>query len=788
MAGLESRMVKLANRAEVVTQRMHAIEELEIPTDKYQKLEDELSGLKNQYEAIKAKKQELLDMGFREDSGGIASFNEKLAAIEKTMEAVHQKQQALKDSGEAFVDPKTTEGYAQAEAKLREINADMSATSKQIGALELKTKQFGKESRRSFTAFSKHAGKATNSMGSLARRIMTLAKSVFIFRVISQAFRNMLNGFKDGLKSYAKYSAEYNKSMSGMASASSQLKNSLAAAVGPILNIVAPALTTMINLITRATQAVSQFIAAITGKSTWTRAKKQQIDYAKSLDNTSKAADKAKTSLAGFDDLDILQKDGSGSGATGGGEVTGAGAFEEVPLNKSLAQLLKDMWDRGDLTEMGTYIGQKLKEALDSIQWGLIQKSARMVAKRIATLLNGFIETEGLGQTIGHTLGESINTGLTAMNSFFKNFHFDSLGKFITNGIQAAFQTIDWGMLGNSLSLLAQGLFDFLRGAIQGINWREVPRDIATAIRNVLTEFDWTGTFGSLGQFAGALSAAVVEAVLGLKDMIGEAWDNVVTWWNGHAMEDGHFVIEGLLTGIMDAVADIKGWIWEHILTPFIDGFKEAFQINSPSKVMAELGGYIVAGLLNALQEIPQRVKQIITNAVSQFKNCLNEFLKYVKTSFVEGWRSAWRGIATVLCGIVNNMISMIEHLINNIIDGINAMLRAAVSLANKIPGVHFDAPEIPHWSAKRIPVPELANGGITTGSTLARIGEAGREAVLPLENNLDYLDKFADKIAERIPAAQTGPAYLQVDGKTFARLMRPYSTAEDRRVGLSFT
>lgn len=370
MAGLESRMVKLANRAEAATQRMRAIEELEIPTDKYQKLEDELSGLKNQYEAIKARKQELLDMGFREDSGGIASFNEKLAAIEKTMEAVHQKQRALKDSGEAFVDPKTMEGYAQAEAKLREINADMSATSKQIGALELKTKQLGKESHRSFTAFSKHAGKATNSMGSLVRRITTLAKSVFIFRVISQAFRNMLNGFKDGLKSYAKYSAEYNKSMSGMVSASSQLKNSLAAAVGPILNIVTPALTTMINLITRATQAVSQFIAAITGKATWTRAKKQQIDYVKSLDNTSKAANKAKTSLAGFDDLDILQKDDSSSGATGGGEVTGAGAFEEVPLNKSLAQLLKDMWDRGDLTELGTYIGQKMKEALDSIQWG----------------------------------------------------------------------------------------------------------------------------------------------------------------------------------------------------------------------------------------------------------------------------------------------------------------------------------------------------------------------------------------------------------------------------------
>ena len=86
-----------------------------------------------------------------------------------------------------------------------------------------------------------------------------------------------------------------------------------------------------------------------------------------------------------------------------------------------------------------------------------------------------------------------------------------------------------------------------------------------------------------------------------------------------------------------------------------------------------------------------------------------------------------------------------------------------------------------------RVSVPELANGGITTGSTLARIGEAGREAVLPLENNLSYLDEFARRIADKIPSAQTGPVYLQVDGKTFARLMHPYSEAESKRIGVSF-
>ena len=47
--------------------------------------------------------------------------------------------------------------------------------------------------------------------------------------------------------------------------------------------------------------------------------------------------------------------------------------------------------------------------------------------------------------------------------------------------------------------------------------------------------------------------------------------------------------------------------------------------------------------------------------------------------------------------------------------------------------------------------IPRLATGGITNGSILANIGENGREAVLPLENNLGYLSEFAQVIANTI-------------------------------------
>ena len=47
--------------------------------------------------------------------------------------------------------------------------------------------------------------------------------------------------------------------------------------------------------------------------------------------------------------------------------------------------------------------------------------------------------------------------------------------------------------------------------------------------------------------------------------------------------------------------------------------------------------------------------------------------------------------------------------------------------------------------------MPALAAGGIVSTPTLAMIGEAGKEAVVPLENNSEWLDKLANKLADKM-------------------------------------
>ena len=52
-------------------------------------------------------------------------------------------------------------------------------------------------------------------------------------------------------------------------------------------------------------------------------------------------------------------------------------------------------------------------------------------------------------------------------------------------------------------------------------------------------------------------------------------------------------------------------------------------------------------------------------------------------------------------------------------------------------------------------------------GNSLQGLGENGAEAVVPLENNLEWLDKLATMLSQRMGST---PIVLQVDGKTFAK------------------
>ena len=107
-----------------------------------------------------------------------------------------------------------------------------------------------------------------------------------------------------------------------------------------------------------------------------------------------------------------------------------------------------------------------------------------------------------------------------------------------------------------------------------------------------------------------------------------------------------------------------------------------------------------------------------------------------VKNAFSSAWegmKSVAKNVANFIIGYYNAILSGIERAINGIANAINRIPRfTAPSWVPGIGGQSFGLPNVPNVSFPRIPA--LADGGIVRDATLALIGEAGPEAVIPLD------------------------------------------------------
>lgn len=268
------------------------------------KLSNQLSNIRDKYEALeKQMPKKIIGRNAQKEAENITKQMNKLDAeaeqVYKRLEKVETAMESIK-AQHGLEDMGTTE----ASIRLKEMDA---------------------EATKAFKNMSKEAKKSGSVIDAFAKRIKRLALRVFVFSLITRAFRAMLNGIKEGFQNFAQYSKEFNSVMSDFKSQTETLKNSMATAFAPIVQTIIPYLSKLVGWLVTASNAMSEFIARITGKNSFTRAKQQMIDYAKSIKSANAEAQK----LANFDDLNVLDNGGSESG---GGAVTGADAFEEVAI------------------------------------------------------------------------------------------------------------------------------------------------------------------------------------------------------------------------------------------------------------------------------------------------------------------------------------------------------------------------------------------------------------------------------------------------------------------------
>jgi phage-related protein len=911
-------MNKTAQKIDAITQKMKSMEAPTIKTDSFKALEAELEKAQSEMQALIAEQNQWEAAGI---SSGNAwdTLNNKIADAEEKVFGISAKMDEMKNSGDAFTNSVNTDAYQKLQQDLQNANADMAVLNKKSEELALKTKETGNapdgllgKLKQMKEVLGGVVGKVSdgvkkgvnglkkikNSIGGVLSKLKNLRaganktsggfsnllktmRQMVLSMAVFQAMSKGVEFLKSGLQNLAVYSKEYNKNMSALVSSTGMLKNSLAVAFAPIISAVIPYLVKLIDWISAAANAVSRFFAILGGKKTYTQAIKQNKNYAASLNNVGKSADNAKGSLAGFDDLDVLQKNdasGSGGGSSSGG-ADGSG-FEQADVGvvSDWAEQFKSAVDSGDWYGVGSLVAQKLNEALSAIDWGFIQTQAANFAINLANGLNGFVS--GLDwNLIGTTIGNGLMTGLLFAYTFLTTFDFETFGTKIAEGIEGAitpmlfvtfgmtlasalmagintaygfitsydwsglgssiaagistfFSSVDWGKLGLTVGGLILGLLDTITTAIEETDWQQIGTDVATFLGSI----DWGGIFSALGE-------GVIDALEGIYEFLVGVTQNETAATIIEAVAIALGILAGavaaynIVMGIYNVVTGIAAAVTTALSSPILAiilviGALIAICVllyqnwDTIKEKAVEIWGKIKEFISNAIE----KVKEVISNVINKIKETWSNIWGKIKdtaskvwdgiksaiTGTINGiktgisntlnaiksvWDKIWGGLKTTVTNIFDAIWGAIKGVINSILGGIEGMANGVIGGINTVIGalnnLSFDVPDwVPVLGGKtfgfnitelsKVSLPRLANGGITTGATLAEIGEAGREAVLPLENNTGWMDELAGKLASRMPTYNTPTTLvMEVDGKAFAKCELPYFNAESQRIGV---
>lgn len=658
----------------------------------------------------------------------------------------------------------------------------------------------------------KSANKTTLSLKNLVKYGLGI-------RTLYALFGKMRSAVAEGFKNLAQYSGSTNKDISSLMSSMTQLKNSFATAFAPILSAVAPALNYLIGLLNTAVTAIAQFMAALTGKSTVVKATKVQQDYAKSLKKTGSAAKEAEGELAAFDKLNVKKADSS----SGSGGVSPSQMFETTPIEssiKGMADKIRSLIKAQDWTGLGAYLAQGINAGLqkvyDAINWDHVGPKITAFVNAVTQTFNSLVKNidwDLMGRTVGAGLNTLVNTlnllvdGIDwvqlgskiaeGFNGFVDEVNWENLGKLFVAKFNIVFQmllgfvtTFDWSEAGTALgkgingaianidlkscaqaiSRLAKGICDGISVALIETDWQEAGEKIAEGLATI----DYAGIAASLFYGLGAALASLGEFLYGL---FHDSIESMKSYFTEYAKQAGEDWGAGILNGIIDAVKDIGNWIKEHVFQPFLNGFKDAFGIHSPSTVMAEMGGYLIEGLKKGITDMLPGLNEVIES----LKQAVNGLITFINGTFSGDWGKAWEGIKDIFKGVFNGIVSIAENAVNYIVRALNR--------------VSFDVPDwIPEIGGKtfgfqlqEVRLPRLASGTVVpprAGEFAAILGDNKKETevVSPLSTMKQALKEALQEAGGLGGGDIVG--YIYLDGKEMGASTVKFVRQEKKRTG----
>ena len=835
---MESQFQKLAREADKLSKTLKELASQKIPTEEYKAVQMQIEKDTASLDKLLARMDKFLETGGSSKSTTFKRMQYEVEELTNSIKYAKGELAAMESSGTAFIDPTTTEEYSKVSEKLLDVQSKQEVLNQKMRETVANEKSIG-AGAKNIEKVGKAAKKSSGLISDMTKRIKQTVVSFAIFGAVMKVSQTISKAFTEGIQNMAKYSSEFNGKMSEMASATATLKNSIGALTAPIISALTPAIVTLCTWLTNAINAMNRFIAAISGKSTWTKAKKQQVDYAASLDKTAGSAKKASGALAAFDDLNVLQKNDSASGSGGSGSG-GSDLYEEVPTGKELSDKIQPFIDYLKKLKVSIKNGwdetwsnldiplqfDNIKSSIESIKNSFLNIfSDSEVSASVDNFAMTFSRSLGsisasvvsIGATIAENLLGGISIYLESNSENIKNYIIDmfdiasDISVLASQGADAFANVFSVFGDENGQQITAN-LIQIFSDAFMMVteNAAKFGKDIIDCIVTPFVENQDAlkdALDGVLGVIAD-LTTTISDGVQHVTDKITELYDEHI-----------HPFAENVKNGMSELIAKfLEFWntyvqpilqnlalmfedTYENHLKPVFDNIFEIMGIvidilnDLWTNILQPIIAWIIENVLPVILPIIKTLSQNIKDSVDFILDLINFLLAGVKLVFAaihalltKDTDKALRQTEKSVKDFVNSVIQMFENMVNRVINGINSLISGFNSIGFDLPDFlgggswHPSIPTIP-----TVNLPRLANGGVTTGRTLAEIGEAGREAVLPLENNTGWMDDLASKLASKMPdysGAKT--VVLSVDGKEFARINLPYLQDEEIRLGIA--
>ena len=294
----------------------------------------------------------------------------------------------------------------------------------------------------------------------------------------------------------------------------------------------------------------------------------------------------------------------------------------------------------------------------------------------------------------------------------------------VVEGIWNTIQAV-WGAIKPYVEAIFGGIADYLGGI-----WDVIYSVIKGAldIIKAVMEGDW-----------GAIKDIVINMVEGIKDGVQRTWDG----------------IKQVVSTVLDGIKSVVSSAWE--------GIKSA--ISSALDAIKSVVSSIWESIKSKISSVLDGIKAVVSTAWEAVKNKISHVLDGVKSVASNAWEnikstasSAFESVKSTASSVWNGIKSAITRPIES---AKNTVLGIVDKIKSAFSGMHISIPKpkLPHINVGsksvfggKVSIPTFsidwyAKGGFFNSANVIGVGEAGREAVLPLENKRN-MKPYAQAVA----------------------------------------